>query len=52
VREVWRVLAWAHQEGTQLRMPKRVEAARVGAQQLASPEYREELVGTAGSTPL
>jgi len=35
-----------------LDMPARVEAARVGAQQLASPEYREQLAGTAGSTPL
>ena len=35
-----------------LEMPKRVEAARAGAQQLASPEYREQLVGTVGSTPL
>jgi hypothetical protein len=37
---------------TRLEMPKRVEAARFGAQQLASSEYREQLVGTAGSTPL
>jgi hypothetical protein len=35
-----------------LDMPARVKAARVEAQQLASPEYRERLVGTAGSTPL
>jgi hypothetical protein len=35
-----------------LDMPARVEAARAGAQQLASPEYREQLAGTAGSTPL
>ena len=35
-----------------LDMPARVEAARVQAQQLASPEYREQLVGSAGSTPL
>jgi hypothetical protein len=35
-----------------LDMPARVEAARVGARQLASPEYREQLVGTVGSTPL
>jgi hypothetical protein len=35
-----------------LDMPARVEAARAGAQQLASPEYREQLAGTAGSMPL
>ena len=35
-----------------LDMPARVEAARVGAQQLAGPEYRAQLVGTVGSTPL
>jgi hypothetical protein len=35
-----------------LEMPKRVEAARLGAQQLASPEYRDQLVGTVGSTAL
>jgi len=35
-----------------LDMPARVRAARVGAQQLASPEFREQLVGTSGSTPL
>ena len=35
-----------------LDMPARVEAARVEAQRLASPEYREQLVGTAGNTPL
>jgi len=35
-----------------LDMPARVEAARAEAQQLASPQYREQLVGTAGSTPL
>lgn len=35
-----------------LDMPARVEAARVEAQHLASPEYREQLVGTTGSTPL
>jgi hypothetical protein len=35
-----------------LDMPARVEAARVGAQQLASPEFRKQLVGTSGSTPL
>ena len=29
-----------------------VEAARVEAQRLAGPEFREQLVGTAGSTPL
>jgi len=29
-----------------------VEAARVEAQRLASPEFREQLVGTAGNTPL
>jgi hypothetical protein len=35
-----------------LGMPERVEAARVAAQQLASAEYRDQLVGTVGSTPL
>jgi len=35
-----------------LDMPARVEAARTEAQRLASPEFREQLVGTAGSTPL
>ena len=35
-----------------LDMPARVEAARVEAQHLASPEYRDQLVGTVGSTPL
>ncbi|MGZ4620110.1 MAG: hypothetical protein ACXV3F_15720, partial [Frankiaceae bacterium] len=35
-----------------LDMPARVEAARVEAQRLASPQFREQLVGTAGSTPL
>ena len=35
-----------------LDMPARVEAARVEAQRLAGPEFREQLVGTAGSTPL
>jgi len=35
-----------------LDMPARVEAARAGAQQLASPEYRDQLVGTVGSTAL
>ena len=35
-----------------LGIPERVEAARAAAQQLASAEYREQLVGTAGSTPL
>ena len=35
-----------------LDMPARVEAARVEAQRLASPEFREQLVGTAGNTPL
>ncbi len=35
-----------------LDMPARVEAARVEAQRLASPEFREQLVGTVGSTPL
>ena len=37
---------------TRAGISKRVEAARAGAQQLASPEYREQLAGTAGSTPL
>lgn len=35
-----------------LDLPARVEAARVEAQRLAGPEFREQLVGTAGSTPL
>ena len=35
-----------------LGMPARVEAARVEAQRLAGPEFRAQLVGTAGSTPL
>jgi hypothetical protein len=35
-----------------LDMPARVEAAQVAARQLASPEYREQLVGTVGSTAL
>ncbi|HEX7462399.1 MAG TPA: hypothetical protein VF317_09520, partial [Dermatophilaceae bacterium] len=35
-----------------LGMPERVEAARLAAQQLASAEYRDQLVGTTGSTPL
>lgn len=35
-----------------LDMPARVEAARAEAQRLAGPEFREQLVGTAGSTPL
>ncbi len=35
-----------------LNMPARVQSARVEAQRLASPEFREQLVGTAGNTPL
>ena len=35
-----------------LGMPTRVEAARVEAARVASTEFREQLVGTAGSTPL
>ena len=35
-----------------LGMPARVEAARDEAQRLAGREFREQLVGTAGSTPL
>jgi hypothetical protein len=35
-----------------LDMPARVEAARVEAQRLASPKFREQLVGTTGNTPL
>ena len=35
-----------------LDMPARVEAARVEAHRLASPEFREQLVGTTGNTPL
>jgi hypothetical protein len=35
-----------------LDMPARVEAARMETKQLASPQFREQLVGTVGSTPL
>lgn len=35
-----------------LGMPARVEAARLEAQRLAGPDFRTQLVGTAGSTPL
>jgi hypothetical protein len=35
-----------------LDMPARVEAARLEAQRLASPEYRAQLIGTLGNTPL
>jgi len=35
-----------------LDMPARVEAARAEAQRLARPEFREQLIGTTGSTPL
>ncbi|MBI4944076.1 MAG: hypothetical protein HY830_25320 [Actinobacteria bacterium] len=35
-----------------LGMPARVEAARAEAARLAGPEFREQLVGTAGSAPL
>jgi hypothetical protein len=35
-----------------LGMPARVEVARLEAQRLAGPEFRQQLVGTAGSTPL
>ena len=35
-----------------LDMPARVEAARVEAHRLASPEFRKQLVGTTGNTPL
>ena len=35
-----------------LDMPARVQAARVEAQRLASPAFRKQLIGTAGSTPL
>jgi hypothetical protein len=35
-----------------LGMPARVEVARAEAQRLAGPEFREQLVGTVGSTPL
>lgn len=35
-----------------LDMPARIEATRVEAQRLASPEFREQLVGTTGNTPL
>ena len=47
------VSASGNEEPTvRLEMPARVQAARVEAQRLASPEFREQLVGTAGSTPL
>jgi hypothetical protein len=35
-----------------LGMPGRVEAARLEAQRLAGQEFRDQLVGTTGSTPL
>ena len=35
-----------------LGMPGRVEAARAEAARLAGPEFREQLVGTTGGTPL
>jgi hypothetical protein len=35
-----------------LQMPGRVEAARIEAQRLGGPEFRDQLVGTSGSTPL
>jgi hypothetical protein len=35
-----------------LDMSARVEAARLEANRLAGPQFREQLVGTAGSTPL
>ena len=35
-----------------LAMPVRIEAARAETERLASPEFREQLVGTTGSTPL
>ena len=35
-----------------LDMPARVAAARAEAARLASPQYREGLVGTTGNTPL
>ncbi len=35
-----------------LGMPSRVEAARLEAQRLAGQEFRDQLVGTTGSTPL
>ncbi len=42
-----------NQEPTaRLKVPARVEEARVEAQRLASPEFREQLVGTEGNTPL
>ena len=34
-----------------LDMPARVEAARLEAKRLAGPEFRDQLIGTAGSTP-
>ncbi len=37
---------------TRLDMPARVQAARLEAQRRASPQFREQLVGTVGSTPL
>ena len=35
-----------------LGMPARVAAARAEAERLAGPEFAQQLVGTAGSTPL
>jgi hypothetical protein len=35
-----------------LGMPARVEAARAEAERLAGSEFRDQLVGTSGSTPL
>ena len=35
-----------------LEMPARVESAKQEAQRLASSEYREQLIGTTGNTPL
>ena len=35
-----------------LDMPARVEAARLEAERVASPEYRTQLIGTLGNTPL
>ena len=47
------VAAPGNEEPTaRLDMPARVEAAKREAQRLASPEYREQLIGTTGNTAL
>jgi len=37
---------------SRLHMPARVAAAQAEAQRLSSPQFREQLVGTVGNTPL